>query len=155
MSKQGSSMWHKVGVALLCTAGAILVLWTHLRGQEPGTYPPPTSQVTVSLGSGEYVVSEGQTLDVALLLSQPLSISVTVNYEVTHIETGEVFVGSVEIPPGTQVQTFSYTVPDGALCDGNQHFSLTLTAASSPVTLGLPRSASVTVLDNDVSCCKD
>ncbi len=115
---------------------------------------------TLYFATNVFFVTEGITMAAfSVRLAPTTTYTVTVNYETindTALDSEDYITSSgiITFTPGNTNQTFSVPITDDALIEWSETFTILLSSPSPPVpttTLGTPYSATVTILDNDMS----
>ncbi len=110
----------------------------------------------IQFSSPTYSVSEdGNTVTITVTRSSgdgAVSASYT-TADGTAVAPGDYFstAGTVNFADGQTSQTFTVPINDDSLFEGNENFSVTLSAPTGGATLGTPSTATVTIVDNDTA----
>ena len=115
--------------------------------QEPGAIPD------VMFAQAGYNVNEGNAVVVTVVLSEPGTQTITVEYDTydqSAVAPGDYTAvsGMLTFPPGVVTGTFSVQTVDDALVEGNEVFGVQL---ANPVNanLGAPNDIDITIIDDD------
>jgi uncharacterized repeat protein (TIGR01451 family) len=123
-------------------------------GQGQGTILDDDASPTVDFESGSYTVGEGSgPAVVTVTLSTPSGRDVTVDYDTIdgtatapddYGDTG----GTLAFAPGVTVLTFTVTIVDDGLSEGNESLTLALSNPGN-ATIGTNDPAALTIVDDD------
>ena len=130
-------------------------------------FVPPTTTTSLSISIANATITEvsGNNAVLTITLNQAAATNVTVNYATansTATTNGGAFSlsangnsdytstsGTATILAGQTTTTISVPIYNDTLYEGNETFTVTLTGASSGVTIAVP-SATVTITDNEI-----
>jgi cytochrome oxidase Cu insertion factor (SCO1/SenC/PrrC family) len=105
--------------------------------------------------AGTYTVAEdGVSLSVTVTRTGGSSGEVKVNYSTADASASAgndytATIGTLTFPDGVTSQSFSVSIFDDAVYEGDEQFSLQLTNATGGASLGVPANATVTITEND------
>lgn len=142
------------GVARLPAIRGTILLLAILGTSTPSTAQTPPPQPTVQFSASSYSIPEnGTAVTITATLSASSSDSVTVKYK-THHGTAKATTdftrtsGKLTFAPGDTSATLQVAITDDSMPEPSEAFSIELLEPVN-ATLGDPKVATVTILDND------
>ncbi len=123
-----------------------------------GTLPPPPTSVnagTLALESSTYVVDEtAGSITIAVVRTGGSDGTVSIDYSTVEgsATVGQDYQyteGTVTLGPGVTRATFTIPILNDALAEGNETFGVSLNRVTGGADLSQPRTATITIIDDD------